>query len=114
MSIGVQDAIDGLGYGRIWWGHGDRYYNRLYNHRIKGQWVDYTKEVKDYYTSIGFDASNQSKVKKIARQYETSSELWANIASAVSCGGEELENMKKYFPEATNAFLEITRKLVKK
>lgn len=114
VSIGVQDAIDGLGYGRIWWGHGDRYYNRLYNHRIKGQWVDYTKEVKEYYTSIGLDASNQSKVKKIARQYETSSELWANIASAVSCGGEELENMKKYFPEATNAFLEITRKLVKK
>lgn len=114
-STGVQDAVDGLGLGRIWWGHGDRYYNRFYNSRIKDSkgWTDYSKEVKDYYESLGFDASNQAKVKKIARQYETSSELWANIASAVTCGGEELESMKTYFPEATQAFLEITGKLVK-
>lgn len=114
-STGIQDAVDGLGLGRIWWGHGDRYYNRFYNSRIKDSsgWTDYSKEVKTFYESLGFDASNQAKVKKISRQYETSSELWANIASAVTCGGEELESMKKYFPEATKSFLEITGKLVK-
>jgi hypothetical protein len=114
-STGIQDAVDGLGLGRIWWGHGDRYYNRFYNARIKDSngWIDYTKEVKEYYKSLGFDASNQVKVKKITRHYETASELWGNIASAITCGGEELESMKKYFPETVEAFIQITGKLVK-
>lgn len=114
-SIGVQDAVDGLGLGRIWWGHGDKYYNRFYNRSIKGgsRGTDHSKDVKGFYAGLGFDVSNQAKVKKLSRHYETSSELWANIASAVACGGEELESAKKYFPEATKAFLEITGKLVK-
>lgn len=114
-SVGVQDALDGLGLGRIGWGHGDRYYNRFYNDRVKPSngWWDYSKELKQLYTDLGFDASNQAKVKRIARHYETASELWANIASAVTTGGEELESMKKCFPEATEAFLEIIRKVVK-
>lgn len=111
-SIGVQDAVDGLGLGRIWWGHGDRYYNRFYNDRIKSTqgYFDFSKEMKQLFTDLGFDASNQAKVKTISRQYETASELWANITSAVTTGGEELESLKKYFPEATNTFLEIVRK----
>jgi len=114
-SVGVQDAIDGLSLGRIYWGHGDRYYNGFYNHHVKDSkgWFDYSKELKQVYTDMGFDASSQAKVKKIARDYETSFELWANIASAVTTGGEELESMKKCFPEATEAFLEIIRKVVK-
>lgn len=111
-SVGVQDAIDGLGLGRIAWGHGDRYYNRFYNDHVKSSngWTDYSKEVKQVYQSLGFDASNQAKVKKITRDYETASELWANIASAVTTGGDELESMKKWFPEATEAFLTIIKK----
>lgn len=112
-STGVQDAVDGLGLGRIHWGHGDKYYNRFYSTWINGTYSKNGQQVKEYYKSLGFDVSNQSKVKKIARQYETASELWANISSAVACGGEEYESMKKYFPEAVNSFLEITRKLVK-
>jgi hypothetical protein len=111
-SVGVQDAVDGLGYGRIYWGHGDRYYNRFYNKQVKPSngWWDYSQRLKEVYTDLGFDASSQAKVKKISRQYETASELWANITSAVTTGGEELESLKKYFPEATEAFLEIIRK----
>ena len=113
-TTGIQDAVDGLGLGRIWWGHGDKYYNRFYNNVVKGgQWGnDHSKELKDYYKSLGFDVSNQTKVKRITRQYETASELWANISSAVTCGGEELETMKEYFPEAVDAFIEITGKMV--
>lgn len=111
-SVGVQDAVDGLGLGRIWWGHGDRYYNRFYNDRIKSTqgYFDYSKEMKQLYASLGFDVSNQAKVKAVSRHYETASELWANIASAVTTGGAELESLKKFFPEATKTFLEIIRK----
>lgn len=112
-SVGVQDAVDGLGLGRIGWGHGDRYYNRFYNNQVKSSYVDNSKELKQVYTDLGFDASNQAKVKKISRDYETASELWANIASAVTTGGEELESMEKCFPESTEAFKQIIRKGVK-
>lgn len=114
-SVGTQDAIDGLSLGRIYWCHGDSYYNRLYNKSVKPSngWWDYSKELKEAYQNLGFDASSQAKVKKISRDYETASELWANIASAVTTGGEELESLKKCFPEATEAFLEIIRKVVK-
>lgn len=111
-SVGIQDAIDGLGLGRVWWGHGDRYYNRFYNDHIKSTqgYFDFSKEMKQLYTDLGFDASNQAKVKKISRDYETASELWANIASSVTTGDAELDGLKKYFPESTKTFLEIIRK----
>lgn len=114
-STGLQDAFDGFGYGRVGWGHGDKYYNRFYNGRIKGgsYGYDYSKDVKKYYESLGLDASNQAKVKKIARDYETASELWANLYQAYTCGGKELETMKKYLPETCKAFEKIIRKLVK-
>lgn len=112
-SVGVQDAIDGFGFGRVWWGHGDRYYNRFYNDWVDPKWgKEHKKEVKEYYKGLGFDVSNQAKVKKITRDYETSSELWANITSAVTCGGEELETFKKYFPETLDTYLKIIKKLV--
>ena len=112
ITAGVQDAIDGLGFGRIAWGHGDAYYNRFYNKRIKSKWIDHSKDVQAFYKSLGFDVSSQLKVKKLARHYDTSSELWANITASVTCGGEGLEEMKKYFPESTKVFLEITKRLV--
>jgi hypothetical protein len=114
-TVGIQDALDGLGLGRIGWGHGDRYYNRFYNDYVKSTqgWFDNSKELKKLYSDLGFDASNQAKVKQISRQYETASELWANITSAVTTGGEELETVKKHFPETTKTFLEIIKKVVK-
>lgn len=110
-STGVQDAFDGLGLGRMYWGHGDRYYNRFYNDYVKNRWDDHTKEVKDYYNSIGLDASNQQKVKRITRDYETASELWANITLAVTVGGFELDSIKFAFPETYKVYLELIKKV---
>lgn len=111
LTTGVQDAYDGLGLGRIGWGHGDSYYNRFYNHRVKSYYGDHTKEMKALYQSMGFDASNQTKVKNITRDYETASELWANIASAITVGGEELTSLEKFFPNCVQSFRDITKEM---
>lgn len=112
-SAGVQDAIDGMFVGseyRIGWGHGEKYYNRLFS------WVKSTDkllgtkrvaEIKKAYKNMGQDAKNQSEVAKLFRDYETASEMWANIMSAEICGGAELEYVKKYLPNSYKALLEI-------
>lgn len=116
-TAGIQDAFDGF-WGtqdsKDWnfmlpWGHGNKYYNRLYNDWIKGFGLE--KELKAAYTDLGFDASNQTKVKNITRDYETASELWANIQAAKTTGGDELKFMLKYFPEAVKAWEEITGRI---
>lgn len=111
-TTGIQDAVDGWGLGRIIWGHGDKYYNRNYN-RLK-DWEKYstaqpTKGLQAVYKALGFDASNQAKVKRIVRQYETASELWANMISAETTGGEELTTIKEMFP----ATYEVMKKILK-
>ena len=65
------------------------------------------KELKETLKGMGFDASNQTKVKRHMRDYETASELWANTVSAVTCGGEELDAFKSLMPNTTNAVLSI-------
>ena len=110
-TSGIQDAIDGLGYGRINWGHGDKYYNRFYNDRIKTKYTDRTKDLQKLYKDLGLDASNQAKTKRIARHYETASELWANITACITTGGEELEYIKKFFPKAVETYLNIIGKV---
>ena len=111
VTANIQDAFDGFWstqdarYGssiRLLWGHGDKYYNRAYNRKITGFGVE--KEVKQALLDLGFDASNQTKVKRIMRDYETASELWANIQSSETVGGETLSLMKKYFPESCKAW----------
>lgn len=109
-SAGVQDAIDGM-LGQksgMQWGHGDSYYDRTYS-AIKN--LGKSKDLKSAYKSLGLDASNQAKVKSICRNYETTSELWANISSAVVCGGKELDYIKKYLPNSYNAYLEILKEV---
>jgi len=109
---GIQDALDGFyGTQKVYagWGHGNLYYNRGYNRRVKGFGLD--KELKQVYNELGFDASNQTKVKNIYRQYEASSEAWANIGSAVTCGGPELEAFEKYMPNALAAYKKIIGKV---
>ena len=109
-SAGIQDAFDGFwstqssqNYSiRMTWGHGEKYYNRNYNNNVKGFGIK--KGTKEALLQLGFDASNQTKVKRIIRDYETASELWANIQAAKTVGGEELRLMEKYFPEACKAF----------
>ena len=70
----------------------------------------YEKPLKEAFKQLGFDASNQKKVKAIVRDYETASELWANVQAAKTVGGETLTLMEKYFPEACNAFDELVKK----
>lgn len=100
-SAGLQDMADGLfatqsgNLAYLKWGHGNRYYDRTYN-KIK-DWRK-EKDLKAAYKELGYDASNQEKVRWITRQYETSSELWANQMSALTVGGKELEFMEKYAP----------------
>lgn len=115
-TIGIQDAVDGYGLGRIWWGHGDRYYNREYNnlvywdkHMSRTQKTPSTKLLREAYADLGLDVSNQAKVKKISRQYDTASELWANMISAETTGGAELESIKEQFPETYATFKELLK-----
>ena len=115
-SAGIQDALDGMfgtrGKNRVRglnWGHGDKYYNRFYNDRVKGFGKE--KDLKALYTELGFDASNQEKVKWISRDYETASEVWANVSSAVLCGGGELEYFEKCMPNTMQTYREMIRKV---
>lgn len=108
-TAGVQDALDGFyatqDSGLTSWGHGSKYYNRAYNHKITmwGREAD----LKKAFLQLGFDASNQKKVKAITRQYEAASETWANVASAVVCGGDELDAVKHFMPNTLEAFLKL-------
>lgn len=112
---GIQDALDGFYSTQknniLPWGHGDGYYNRAYNRRVKGMGVE--KELKEALQQLGMDASNQTKVKRIMRQYEAASEAWANVSSAVTCGGAELEAMEKFMPETLKAYKGIIGKMGK-
>lgn len=112
-SAAVQDAIDGLfPRSRIAWGHGEPYYNRRYANLQSFDKIAKTslrKALQGVYKGMGFDASNQTKVRTICRQYEAASEMWANIMSAEVCGGEELEYVKKFLPNAYKALLEILK-----
>lgn len=113
-SAGVQDAIDGLfPNSRLKWGHGERYYNRKY---ADIDFIDKAarkstrkKALQQVYKDLGFDASNQNKVREICRQYEAASEAWANIMSAEVCGDESLKYVKKYLPNSYKAMLEILK-----
>lgn len=114
-SSGVQDAISGMFMGDkyvIKWCHREDYYNRTYNNlkdigKIGKNHSE--KHLQSVYKSLGFDASSQAKVKSICRHYETASEMWANIMSAIVCGGDELEYIKKYLPNSYNAMLKILK-----
>lgn len=117
-SSDVQDFIDGFfstwdAEGRFFlpWGHGNKYYNRKYNDWVKGFGLE--GQIKQLYISLGFDASNQAKVKRLYRIYETASEAWANCASAETTGGKPLEFIKKYMPKTYEAFITLIGKVKK-
>lgn len=116
QTAGIQDAFDGFwgtqsssvrGFS-LPWGHGNKYYNRKYSSVTAMGWE---KDLKDVYESLGFDASNQQKVKQITRDYETASELWANIQAAETIGGKELDFMKQYFPSAVGAWEDMVGRI---
>ena len=110
---GVQDAMDGFFSTQdkniLPWGHGNAYYNKWYNSRIKDWGLQ--NELKEAFTSLGFDVKNLTASKQLFRDYRTASELWANVVSALTCGGEELEAFREYMPETVEAALAIIRGL---
>ena len=110
-TSGIQDALDGFfgtqKKGILPWGHGDTYYNRAYNRKV-AQW-GHQKEFKQALQELGFDVSNQTKAKNIMRHYEAASEAWANVGSAVVCGGDELKAMEKYMPNTLAAYRKIIK-----
>ena len=110
-SVGVQDAIGGM-FGtkrtKMKLQHKDSYYGRLYS---SFKQLKIEKDVQKVYINLGYDANNQAKVKSIVRDYETASETWANIMSAETCGGLELEYVKKYLPNSYSSFLNIMKEL---
>lgn len=106
-SAGVQDAYDGFFIDRrIGWGHGENYYNRIY--KLIKQYKLHNK-LKKVYKDMGLDAKNLTKVKEQCRIYDAASEAWANILSAVTNGGQELEYVKKYLPNGYQAALDILK-----
>lgn len=115
-SSGVQDAIDGMFEGdsyRIRWGHGEDYYNRKYNKIKKYEKIvneDYVGNIKKGYIELGYEEKS-IKVKSLVRDFETASEAWANITSAITCGGEELKFIKKYLPNSYNELLKILKEV---
>lgn len=110
-TSGIQDALDGFfstqKKGILPWGHGDTYYNRAYNHKV-AQW-GLQKEFKQALQELGFDVSNQTKAKNIMRHYEAASEAWANVGSAVVCGGDELKAMEKYMSNTLATYRKIIK-----
>ena len=110
---GVQDAMDGFFSTQdkniLPWGHGNRYYNRNYNDYIKTFGLD--NELKEAYDELGIAVKNKTAMKTLFRDYDTSSELWANVVSAITCGGEELDAFKQYMPNTVEAALSIIRGL---
>lgn len=107
-SSGVQDAVDGLLSHRICWGHGDRYYNRKYS-SVKS--VNDHTGLKKAYQELGLDASNQAKVQRECRVYESASEMWANLMAAEVNGGDSLEYVKEYLPNSYQAMIDILERV---
>jgi len=109
-SGGVQDALDGM-FGakvKMRYGHGEAYYNETYN-RIKK--LKNEKKIQEAYKQLGFDASNQAKVRSLVRCHTVASEVWANITSAETCGGADLDFFKKYLPNSYDSFISIMKGL---
>lgn len=107
-SNGVQDTLDGFFDGAkigMRWGHGNNYYNRRYPRFIER--YGHERKFKKALTELGIDVKTTAKLKDECRVYETASEAWAHIASAVTVGGESLEYIKKYLPNSYKAFMEI-------
>lgn len=114
-TAGIQDLLDGFFGTRdrfdsayLPWGHGNKYYNWEYNNRVAGFGLQ--KELKSAFVELGFDASNQDKVKRLCRQYDAASELWANVSGAVTCGGDELKAIQNYLPNTLKTYGQIVEK----
>jgi len=108
-SHGIQDSIDGLfPEAKTWYGHSEKYWNRRFNGAYA--FGNYSR-IKDAYQAMGFTANNRDAVKRIYRQYEAASEIWANITSAATVNDGALKWFQEYMPETYKAYTEIIKEL---
>ena len=106
-TVGVQDAINGHGLGKIFWGHGP-FYAQTYKD-VEG--IGKADELMQAYNLLGNNFTDISEVKMRCRDYRTASELWANLISAETTGGKELESLKEYFPNSYNCMKEVLKNI---
>ena len=118
-TSGVQDFFDGCFSTQkstdpsymLPWGHGNKYYNRFYNLWVTFPTAD-DKQIRQIFADAGDDVSNNAKFKKACRIYDTASELWANITSAMTCEEDVLQWYEKYTPNALQAYIELTESML--
>lgn len=110
FSRGVQDFIDGSfvgGRNRIRWGHGESYYNILYDRLELSKKMTRTDYTKELLAVTGM--KTKKELKGYCRDVMTARELWANIASAETCNDKSLDCIKEYAPNSYKAFKEIIK-----
>lgn len=110
FSSGVQDFIDGSFVGarnRIYWGHGESYYNMIYDRMEASRKMTGTDHVKEILAVTGM--KTKKELKGYCRDVMTAKELWANIASAETCNDKSLYYIKEYAPNSYKAFREIIK-----
>ena len=110
FSCGVQDYIDGSfvgGRNRIRWGHGESYYNMLYDRLELSRKMTGTDHAKEFLAVTGM--KTKKELKGYCRDVMTARELWANIASAETCNDKSLDYIKEYAPNSYKAFREIIK-----
>ena len=107
-SAGIQDALDGAystqASDTLPWGHGDGYYDRIFNRLISN---GNEENLMNAFTELGFSVRTQDDARRLSRSYETAREAWANVASAVTVGGAELSMWERYMPDTVAAFRRI-------
>ena len=110
FSSGVQDFIDGSfvgGRNRIHWGHGESYYNMIYDRMEASRKMTGTDHAKEILAVTGM--KTKKELKGYCRDVMTAKELWANIASAETCNDKSLDYIKEYAPNSYKAFREIIK-----
>lgn len=110
FSSGVQDFIDGSFVGRrnrIRRGHGESYYNILYDRLELSRKMTRTDYAKELLAVTGM--KTKKELKGYCRDVMTARELWANIASAETCNDKSLDYIKEYAPNSYKAFREIIK-----
>ena len=110
LSGGVQDFVDGAfvgGRNRIYWGHGETYYNMLYDRLELSRKMTGTDHAKEFLAVTGM--KTKKELKGYCRDVMTAKELWANIASAETCNDKSLDYIKEYTPNSYKAFREIIK-----
>lgn len=110
FSSGVQDFVDGSFVGarnRIYWGHGESYYNMIYDRMEASRKMTGTDHAKEILAVTGM--KSKKELKGYSRDVMTARELWANIASAETCNDKSLDYIKEYAPNSYKAFREIIK-----